>query len=223
MDVGGQKVFQVTKLDFAKYPFAGPEKVVLVARAGNTSRRYDLGTVASWSQNSHELDGLDFSKPLRFRLLIRDDASPRLIASAENLRCSGDGDIESFFPIVTADLGQRLWRVVISEDGAELHCNERVFPSGASAEGYAPFRTLVLPEALRQVLEYLAKDPERMSGDDGVWVDWVAWMRYLKIEVPPPQEEEFRQAWVEESTARFCDHFKTAEDLQVFLEHGGVS
>jgi hypothetical protein len=223
MDIDGRKVFQVAKLDFSKYSFSGSEKIFLIARAGNTSRRYELGTVDRWNQDAQDLDGLDFSKPLRFRLLVRKHDSPKLIASAENLRCSGDGDIESLLPIISTDLGQRLWRLVIGEDGAELQCNEKVFPSGASAEGYPPFRALVLPEALRQVLEYLANDPERVSEDDSVWLEWGVWMRYLRIEVPPPHEKELKHGWVEDSTARFCDHFKTAEDLQAFLGQGGLA
>lgn len=223
MEVNGRKAFQVKKLDFATYTFSGTEKVILVARAGNTSRRYELGTVANWSQSTQMLDGLDFSKPLRFRLLIRSDASPRLIASAENLRCSGDGDMDGLFPIVAADLGQRLWRLTISEDGPELHCNERIFPTGPSALHYPPFWTIVLPEAVRQILEYLAKDPERINGDDSMWKDWGPWLQSLNIEIPPPQEEEFRQVWVEESTARFCDKHKAAEELQAFLAQEGAS
>lgn len=223
MDIDGRKVFQVAKLDFSKYSFDGSERIVVIARAGNTSRRYELGTVASWNLAAQDLDGLDFSRPLRFRLLVRSGVSPKLIASAENLRCSGDGDIESLLPIISTDLGQRLWRLFIGEDGAELQCNETVFPSGASAESYPPFRALVLPEALRQVLEYLANDPERVTDDDSAWGEWGAWMRYLNIQVPPPHEEELKREWVEVSTARFCDHFKTADDLQAFLGQGGLA
>ena len=223
LDVSAGKAFQVTKLDFSKYGFSGSERVIVIARAGNTSRRYELGSVSNWAQDPQDLHGLDFSRPLRFRLLVREEGAPKLLASAESLRCMGDGDIESLLPVVSTDLGQRLWRLEITADGAELQCNESVFPSGASAESYAPFRALVLPEALRQILEYLAREPELLSGDDSIWVDWGMWMRLLRIEVPPPMDEELRKQWVNESTGRFCDHFKTADDLQIFLEKGDAA
>jgi hypothetical protein len=223
VDVGAAKAVQVTKLDLTGYAFKGDERVVVVARAGNTSRRYELGTVASISPEPMDLSGLDLSRPLRFRLLVRDQVSPRLRASAENLRCTGDGDVESLLPMVSAELGQRIWRLAIGDDGVELLFNGRLFQSGASAEGYAPFRAMVLPEAARQVFEYLAKDPERLNAENSVWVEWAEWMRTLRIEVPPPDDEELRQAWVEESTAQFCDYFKTADDLQAFVEKGGTA
>lgn len=219
-EMAGRKQFQISKLDLSSYDLAGDERVLVIARAGNTSRRYDVGTVNAWNQEGHDLSGLDSSQILRFRVLVRKKESPKLVATAENLRCTGDGDIESLLPIVSTDLGQRLWRVVIDEDGAVLQCNERVFPSGASAESYAPFRALVLPEALRQVLEYVAEDPDKLNTEGTIWLEWGVWMRRVGIEMPPPHEEDQRPAWVTESTARFCDYFKSADDLQQALQHG---
>jgi hypothetical protein len=214
----GRKQFQINKLDLATYRFDGDERVFIIARAGNTSRRYDVGTVNAWSHEPHDLSDLDSSQVTRFRILIRKGNSAKLIATAENLRCAVDGDIESLLPIVCTDLGQRLWKVVIDDEGAILQCNDRIFPSGASAESYVPFRTLVLPEALRQVLEYVARDPERINAEGSVWIEWGTWMRQLGIEVPPPEDEDQRSAWVVESTGRFCDQFKSADDLQHLLQ-----
>jgi hypothetical protein len=109
---------------------------------------------------------------------------------------------------------------VIDEDGAVLQCNENVFPSGASAESYAPFRALVLPEALRQVLEYAAKDSEKLSAEGTIWAEWGNWMHHLGIELPPPQDEDQLLVWLGESTGLFCDRFRSADDLQQFLQQG---
>lgn len=222
-EVGGKKHFRLTKLELDGYDLESDEQVIVVARAGNTSRRYEIGVVSAWSPEPRDLSGLDGSQVLRFRILIRKKDSKRLTATAENLRCAGDGDIESLLPIVSTDLGQRLWAIIIDEDGAVLQCNERVFPSGASAESYAPFRSLVLPEALRQVLLYLGRDPERINTEGTVWVDWGAWMRQLGIDVPPPSDEDQLASWITESTGRFCDYFKSADDLQQSLQQGEVA
>jgi hypothetical protein len=159
-----------------------------------------------------ELENIDPSQILRFRILVRREDSARLIATAENLRCAGDGDVESLLPIVSTDLGQRLWRVLINEDGPTLQCNAQVFPSGASAENYVPFRTLVLPDALSQVLQYISRDPEKLNAEGTIWADWGSWMSVMKIE-PPPSDEDLQETWIFEATARFCDHFKCAQDL----------
>lgn len=215
----GHRQFQVTRFVLEGYRFGGNERVLVIAHAGSTSRRYELGTVNAWSREPHDLDGLDGSQILRFRVLIRNEGSARLIATAENIRCVGDGDIESLLPIISVDLGQRLWAVEVNEEGALLQCNQYVFPSGASAESYPPFRALVLPEALRQVLEYLAKDPDVMA-EGTIWFEWGTWMRNVGIETPPPQDEDRRAEWVRESTAKFCDYFKSADDLQQALQQG---
>lgn len=216
-DLGGKKVFEVGRLDLGGYDFRGDERVIVIARAGNTSRRYEIGTVAAWGRQPYSLDGLDPSQVLKFRILVREENSPRLLASAEGIRCAGDEDVESLLPIVSADLGERVWNLAIDEDGAVLQVNERVFPSGASAESYPPFRALVLPEALRQILDHLAEEPERLQSD--AWMAWTAWMRSLDID-PPPRDGDLAEVWVRESTARFCDHFRSTSDLQQSLQHG---
>jgi hypothetical protein len=219
-EVAGKRKFQFLKLDLATYDLKGDDEIVVIARAATTSRRYALGSVACWSAAAYELEGLDTSHAPRFRVLIRRGDAAKLIASAENLRCVGDGDVESLLPIVSTDLGQRLWRLAIDDDGAILQCNKDVFPNGESAQGYAPFCALVLPEALRGVLAHIAKDPTILGSDETGWGDWGVWMRQLGIEVPPPADEDLRPGWVEESTAIFCESFQFATDLQKALQAG---
>lgn len=218
-DVDGRQSFRIAKLELAEYRLDGDELITVVAGAGNTSRRFEIGTVKAWSKEAYELEGLDPSQVLRFRLLIRTAQSARLVASAENLRCAGDANIESLMPIVSLDLGQRLWGVEINEDGPILHCNSRVFPSGLSAESYVPFRALVLPAALAKVLERIAADPGSLTEEGSVWFEWGVWMSGLGIEWPP-QEESERAGWVIESVGRFCEEFRSADDLQQFLTPG---
>ncbi|OGT58820.1 MAG: hypothetical protein A3E01_00610 [Gammaproteobacteria bacterium RIFCSPHIGHO2_12_FULL_63_22] len=196
-----------------------PEDCVatLIARSGNTSLRFDLGNIGAWSAGPYSLSELDKGHLRKFRILVRKPGEARLTASVENIRPKGEGDLESLLPIVSTDLGQRLWRVTIDEDGATLECNSRIFPNGESAQSYPPFRTLVLAEALRQVLQHLAADPERMATEGSVWMEWAAWMPSLGISPNLPAELDARAHWVEESTAAFCDRFSLASDLEASL------
>ena len=223
VDSPDQRYFRVDKLNLSDYKFVGDEKVSLIARAGPTSLRFELGIVSEVSQGVFSLEGLDFSHVLSYRILIYKEGSARLLATAENLRNKGDGDVESLLPIVSTTLGQRLWAMVFNEDGPVLRCNERVFPNGASAEAYSPFRTLVLPEALRQVLEYIATDSAKLDEEGTVWADWGDWMREKGITLPPPQDDGELKAWLEESIGLFCDNFKSADDLQQMLRQGEES
>lgn len=218
-NLNGKPAFQIDVLTLTNYVLDPASPVAVIARAGNTSRRFNLGTVGSLIKNPFSLDELDFSRPVSFRLLVKDKSSARLVASAERLRCAGDGDVESVLPIRCVDLGQRIWRLTFSEDGPELLCNERVFPNGPSAEANVPFCSLVLPEALRQVLEYIAKDPGKLEDEDSVWIEWKMWMLRLGIEVPP-SDEDSRRDWVEESAGRFCEVYKSTDALISHLGQG---
>ena len=219
MEIAGKRHFQIQKFELESYNFPADAQLFLVARAGNTSRRYPAGTVTAWVRDPLDLSGLDASQVFRFRLLIRTTDSAQLIGAAENLRCVGDDDIESLIPIVPTDLGQRLWELVIDEDGPLLKVNARIFPSGPSAEAFVPFRALVLPEALRQVLEYVAADPDKLTIEGTVWADWGGWMTRFGIE-QPPTEDALQKMWILEATGRFCDSFRFADDMEAFQQPG---
>ena len=219
LDEAGTRKFCLSRLNLSSYGLDNAASVVVVAQAGNTSRRFDAGIVGAWNRDAFDISGLDPSYVPKFRLLIRKADSARLLATAEKLRCLGEGSVESLLPIESTELGQRLWRLLIDEDGPVLQCNQRVFPSGASAAESPPFRTLVIPEALRQVLGYLAKDPELVRTEGTIWQEWATWMKSKGIEEPPDDQDQ-RNAWIEESTGRFCDFFRSADELQAFLSHG---
>ena len=212
-ETSGKRVLEIQMMDLSRYKLPHDALLFLVARAGNTSCRYPAGLVNAWSKGPFDISALDVSHIVRFRLLVRMESSAQLIASAENLRLARDDNVESLIPIVPLDLGQRLWDLVIDDDGPILKVNGRIFPSGASAEGFAPFRALVLPEVLRQVLGYIATDPDKLSAEDSVWSDWGEWMKIMRIGQPPSEESQIEN-WVNESTALFCEAYRFADDME---------
>src|SRR3990167_6564957 len=118
--------------EFKTGAYQRPEDCVatLIARSGNTSLRFDLGNIGAWSAGPYSLSELDKGHLRKFRILVRKPGEARLTASVENIRPKGEGDLESLLPIVSTDLGQRLWRATIDEDGATLGCISRFFPNG---------------------------------------------------------------------------------------------
>lgn len=209
--IDGVRHFEVVGLDLTAYGLPAGLPVVVVATAGNTRVRTPIGTTDLWARGPHNLDGLDESQILRFRVLVRDSTSAILVASAENIRPVGDGDAESLIPIETAELGELLWRLRIEEDGATIQCNISVFPTGASAQNNIAFQAFVLPEALRQVVSMLAKDPEKLTGEGSAWRDWASWLTHLGFPEPPP--EEGVEAWVDEVVNAFCKRHHLASEM----------
>lgn len=223
MSIGDVKHVSLTRLDLSNYALPGDSPVILIARAGSTSNRFEIGTVNAWSRAPWPLHEIDPSAVLRFRLLVRDPNSTKLLASAENLRVAGDGDSESLLPIETKDLGQLMWRVSIGEDGPVLLCNQKVFTTGASAEGYVPFTALVLPEALRQILAYLAEEPEKLEEESGPWEPWGTWMEHLGLpRRPNSTDDEDKEDWIRLAIDRFCNAHRFVDQMHAHIEKTGA-
>jgi hypothetical protein len=223
-EIAGRRSFILDRLDLKDADLAGNLKVFVVAKAGNTNARYDMGTLSSLSHESRPLDGLDRSQPLRFRVLLHEEGNPKLVASIENLRARDDSQSESLLPMEPADLGERIWRLVVDENGPILQFNSMVFPSAAGAENYIPFGALVLPEALRLAMERIASEPGCLEDEGDPWSMWAGWLDAIGADRPPSDDdEEARAIWCNRVVDRFCGHFKFASRLQADLLKGAGS
>lgn len=212
-DAGGERGFSLDRLDLEGKRLANDLQLVIVARAGSTSHRFPMGTTGSPDRGRKALADLDASHPLHFRLLVHARDNPRLVASLENIRAHDDANGESLLPMVPADLGERLWKLVITDAGPELQFNSVVFPNAMGAEGYVPFMALVLPEALHQVMMHLVADPGVLDDQADPWHGWQAWLEALGAEPPPVDDEDAAQVWCDEVVGLFCNRNMIASRL----------
>lgn len=220
-EIAGSHSFMLDRLDLKGTGLADTLNVVVVARAGNTNLRYEMGTVTNLVNGTIPINGLDRSQPLRFRVLLHEEGNPKLVASIENLRTHDDSQSESLLPMEAADLGERLWKLVINEEGPVLQFNSKVFPNAAGAENYTPFVAMVLPEALRQVMERIADDPGCLEDEDDPWSSWAAWLDSIGAQPPPADvDKEVKAVWCNEIVDRFCERFSFSTRLSVALKNG---
>ena len=220
-EVGGRRAFVLERLDLKNTGIGNALKVVVVARAGNSSARFEMGTTGSYAHGPQQLEGLDFSHPLRFRVLLHESNSPKLVGSVENLRARDESQSESLLPMEPAHLDERVWRLLITEDGPVLQFNSAVFPSAAGAENFLPFSALVLPEALRQVLQKIAEDPACLDDEDSPWRPWASWLDAIGVSRPPKTDEDGdTSGWRDEVVDRFCSRCRFATSLQAELLKG---
>jgi len=221
LDVSGRRSFTLDRLNLRNTGLADHLKVVVVARSGNTTVRYEMGTFSNLVREGKSLDGLDRSQPLRFRVLLHEEGNPQLAASVENLRARDDSQSQSLLPMEPADLGERLWKLAIVEDGPVLQFNSMVFPSAAGAENYIPFGAMVLPEALRQVMETIADDPGRLEDEGDPWSAWAGWLDTIGADRPPTDgDEDVKTIWCNQVVDCFCRRFRFASRLQTELLKG---
>lgn len=221
LEVAGSRSFTLDRLDLEGAGLPMHLKVVVVARAGNTNSRYEMGAVSTLVHESRSIDDLDRSQPLRFRVLIHEEDNPKLVASIENLRARDDSQSESLLPMEPADLGERLWKLVINDDGPVLQFNSMVFPSAAGAENYVPFGAMVLPEALRQIMGKIADEPQCLEDEGDPWSAWARWLDAIGAErLQADDDEDAKATWCNQVVDRFCERFRFATRLQVELLRG---
>ena len=220
-EIEGRRHFNLLKLDLSGMGLADDHRVVCVARAGKSSQRFEMGTVASCRKDNLLLDDLDRSELLRFRILIHADGSPQLSASAENLRPMDDSQSESLLPMEPADLGQLLWRLEFNEEGPVLKFNAVVFPSAAGVENYPPFGALVLPEAVRQVMEKLADEPNVLNDESDPLSSWGMWLDALGMDRPKVDADDGeKREWCQSVVDAFCTRHSFAARLEHELAAG---
>lgn len=214
---------QVIKLDFEGLQLDPELTVICIARGGNSSQRFELGTVKNWSNSRRSLNQIHSDHPLRFRLLVRTVDSHQLVASAENIRPFGSDNIESLLPMEPGDLGQRVWRLDITDtDGPILRFNQKVFPSAGGVNSFVPFSTLVLPEAVAQIFRWIVQDPVELQDETTLRGAWSTWLMALGVESPTQDDKDDEAGeWVNEATKRFVDRYGFSDSLIDYLQKSG--
>lgn len=220
-EVAGQRYFTLSRLDLEGLDLAGILQVVCIPRAGKTSQRFEMGTVAAFRRDSIPLDDLDRTQSLRFRILLHEENNPQLVAAAESLRPMDDSQSESLLPMEPAELGERLWRLDVSEEGPVLKYNRMVFPSAAGVENYLPFAALVLSEALRRVMEEISEDPSRLDDEGDPLSAWSGWLDSIGAGRPSENKDEASE-WCDRVVDIFCEHHRFASRLALELKSGGA-
>lgn len=204
-ELGSNKLFALTRIDLGNHSVPPDSQVVCVAKAGRSAQRFELGRFDAWDKSPKPLTELDASEAPSFRVLIRDSKSPKLLASAENVRLRNPGQSESLIPIESVELGQLGWRMRMDEEGPVLEVNKLLYPNPGAAEQDALFVGFVLPEALRQVCRAILEDPEGLDDSTSWRSAWSAWLIKIGMSVPPPAHGSAVDTWLEEVVERFCN------------------
>lgn len=163
-DVNGERRFDATIRDLCDL-VPSDARVLLIPNVGSSSMRFDFGQAGQIKPPADRtLSEIDRGERVLFRLIAVDDrqGNGRILAAADRLTAGNRSDTrEWLLPLRTEDLGQALWRVAL-ERGAppELLVSSRV-PGLAERIAHDPLLVgAVLPEALRQVLTFMAANAE---------------------------------------------------------------
>lgn len=212
---GSERYVSVPRLVLDDYGLSSDLAVVVIARGGNTSQRFELGRLGKWDKSPMLLKDLDASAPMRFRLLIHPADSPKLVATCENLRVRDDSQGESLLPMEPANLGEVLWRFENRSDGPVLLFNQEVFPTAGVASAFPTFRPLVMPAALGEVCRILAEQPNVFDDETDPLFGWGPWIDDLGVDrIESDADESEKGAWVDDVVQAFAARHKFATQFK---------
>jgi hypothetical protein len=181
----------------------------------STSMRFDFGTVATVAAPADlRLIDVDQSSGILFRVKVVDESNDvgKIIAAASRIRpLSKDDDpgVKALLPLVSTDLGEHVWRLVMEGAAPALQINNRIPGLRDRLMSDRLLQGAVFPHALATVLKELLGTDQ--YDDDEQWVqDWKTFAARLHgEELPDDLSEEENSAQlastVENIVNRFCE------------------
>jgi len=219
---GRAKAFEGT-LDLRDLGLPAEAQVVVMAGRGDDVERFEVGTVGDGSisvrQDLGEI-GV-YGSGLRFRVLVVDPRTRRILTSAERLQFHTLRE-RGILPVVPRDLGKLAWQIEFEEEGPLLVLNKRL-PTGAFRS--PQFVCYALPAVLREILGRALRE----RAQEGEWEEeedepedwksrWFAFAEKLTDRKAPegdPDEREV-QEWLDQAILAFCER-KTGQDWRRLL------
>jgi hypothetical protein len=185
--------------------------------------RFELGTIANPSVPEelrlHEIDPGD-SVLFRLQIVENEEKTGRILGAANQIRPDStetpDGR-RRLFPVEQLDLGQEPWRVRITPAGPVLQLHFGLPQLVTQLKTDPLVQGIILPVALREVLQVLA-DCAANEEEEGVsWRD--DWLRYCKEHLrldddPADLNEEQREGWVDDGVACFARSSKFVSQIK---------
>jgi hypothetical protein len=214
---GRAEAFEGT-LDLRGLDLPGDAHVIITAERGYDAERFELGTLGGGlvTVNRTLLGELGvYGSSLRFRVLVVDPSTKKILASAERLWLFATEE-ESILPCRPwPNMGRLAWKLEFQEEGPLLLLN-RELPRGAFTSHQ--FVCYALPAILREILDRAIKERAEEGGE---WEkidepeDWKSqWFRFIEQltgrEAPRgnPNDPRFRteyENWLDDVIRAFCE------------------
>jgi hypothetical protein len=177
----GQRRFDATFADLREFAPTSDARVFVMPYVGTSSMRFDCGRVGQPRAPDNRLLGdLDQGGTVLFRVLVVGDGDPdgRICAVADRISATDEDTTRDFLlPLQPAALGDVLWRVELEKDQRPvLLVNNRVAGLDARIRKDPLLAGVIFPEALRQVLLFLAAE---QAWENEHAAPWAAFVREL--------------------------------------------
>lgn len=237
-DSDGVQAFD-TDIDLSDYKLPIGTKIYAEAYYRNALMRFEVGTYdpeqAQYSLHGQRLDELQ-DPVVNFRIKLVDVSTKIgwLVGVLERVQAFNENTRQverlGLLPVnFGSDLGNRVWEVEFSEDGADpmLCINKQLKVEDSLLRDFVArdpaFVSLVFPQALRRILEQLIKEGVE-DGDEESWqAKWVRFAASFGVSAPPNEDEvEEVRLWIDSVVDAFCDHTKIKTRFEAYLGEKGA-
>lgn len=179
--------------------------------------RFDFGTVGEQQKpEKRTLDEIHHTENIKFRVKVVDESTRngRIIAHASDITPKSDDgnqNREPLFPINFTNLDQEIWRVSFEDTKPLLEINNNIDDHKNLIKSSRTIQALILPAALRIVLQEIISDEEEYDGAGDLWQD--KWVRFLKESLfveglPDPETDSYqKEEWIQNTVSKFCSRF----------------
>lgn len=197
-------------VDLAHYELPADALVVVEAYQSTRWMRFSLGKVGLLNNDARlELTDFDDIDNLRFRVKVIDEESGKLLSLANGVHPITDGeDVNenqtSILPVRSTDLSGYgvCWKLEYNEDVSLLI--EKGLGGKEQVVRSEIFKLLILPSAMREILNYLLQDDWDDELDDiSDWkTKWLIFVRQLGGSMPDKGSDIDNAGWVDEAVRR---------------------
>lgn len=218
------KSFSVANLDLRGINLPPDATVELVCETSLKEIFYPLGTPSNIQKIQVDLSEYKLSQKPKFRIIVFVPGNPKLLAATDNVRIRNsdeDSSSKSLLSVNCVDnLGDRLWKLQISDSGVTLNVNsnQEVNMVRLLKENILVW-SMVLPEAIDQVLEYIIMKAEDTSRQ---WIqDWKVFAEQYAVDLFAPDlknDEEARSTSINKVVRGWCKSLSLCERIVAFNE-----
>lgn len=201
-------------VDLESYGLPTESLVVIEAYQSTRWMRFIVGKVGLINNDTNlELSDFDDIENLRFRIKIIDEATGKLLALANGVHPITEGEDfnenqTSILPVRSTDLTNYgvCWKLEYNTEDVSLLI-EKGLGGKEQVVRSSIFKSLILPSAMREILNYLLHDDWDEELDD--MSDWKSkWLQFVKQlggSLPEKAHEFDNNEWVDEAVRRLVD------------------
>ena len=209
--VGSEAPIFSAQLDFEGLDLPPNARIVISSYRLSFVMRFDWGTVGNPTPpKDRRLTETPVNPRFRVMVLAPDD-SGRIYAMCDRITPSrGEAGARSLLWLDEVhDLGQEVWRLDIGDANPILHVNKAIGNISTDARHSGMFRSLVIPEVLRNILrQALIEEGADPDGEAGEWEDWMEFLQQFDVgPLPKPGPNDRRDP---EETHRWIDQWVNA-------------